>query len=278
MFHHTQPHVLPVRAAVEVSTIYDCLYALGRGFVSDDAAASMTAAARTQIERSRIVLVPSAYVAADAVRVLGADPARVHVAPLGCDHVLRHASRVEVERERGLVLTVSRVDARKNHVRALRTFERLVRERLATRWIVAGPDGHGCEELDAALASSDARDRVTRLRFVDERELADLCARCALFLFPSLGEGFGLPPLEAMALGAAVVAGDNSSQPEVLGDAAVLVDAQDEEALFEATRSVLGDEERARDLARKGRERAARFTWEAAARATLDGYRRAVGG
>src|SRR4029079_4709458 len=115
-----------------------------------------TAAARTLVERCAHIIVPSRFVAREVVSILGADPERVHVAWLGCDHVLRGAGPAELVRE-PYALTVSRVDQRKNHVRMLRVFERLVAEVLLDRWIVAGPDGHGVEEFDAALASSPAR-------------------------------------------------------------------------------------------------------------------------
>jgi alpha-1,3-rhamnosyl/mannosyltransferase len=122
------------------------------------------------------------------------------------------------------------------------------------------------------------RSRVERLRDVADHELPRLYAGAALFLFASLNEGFGLPPLEALACGAPVVAGDNSSMPEVLGDGALLVDAHDEDAIFEGARRVLSDSELAADLVRRGRSRARALTWKACARATLDVYRGAVGG
>jgi glycosyltransferase involved in cell wall biosynthesis len=98
----------------------------------------------------------------------------------------------------------------------------------------------------------------------------------SLFVFPSLYEGFGLPPLEAMACGTPVVAANNSSLPEVLGDAAVLVDGQDVRAVARAITEVLADDELRRKLILRGHERAASFTWEKCALETISAYRTAV--
>ncbi len=275
VFHHAQPHILPVRQAIEVGTIFDCIYTRGGGFVSEAAAVTMTQAAREMVARCAQLIVPSRFVAGEVVSAFGADPARVHVAWLGCDHVLRGANSVNVERE-PLMLTVSRVDRRKNHVRMLRVFERLVASCHVERWIVAGPDGHGVEEFDAALMVSPVRSRVERLRHVADNELLRLYKSASVFLFASLDEGFGLPPLEALACGTPVVAGRNSSMPEVLGDAALLVEATDEDAIYEAARRLLTDRELAADLQQRGLSRARTLTWKACARAVHDVYRTAA--
>lgn len=273
VFHHTQPHLLPVRAAAELATIYDCIYLRGGGFLSEAAAETMTKSAREMVARAQRIVVPSHFVAHDVVASLGADAARVHVAHLGCDHVLRHAQIDPHGAREPFALTVSRVDARKNHVRMLRAFERLVAEGMLERWIVAGPDGHGVEAFDAAVANSPASARIERLHHVSDADLPSLYARASVFLFASLDEGFGLPPLEALACGAPVVAGDNSSMPEVLGDAALLVDAEDEDAIFDAARRAIDDREFAGVLRKRGLARANQLTWKACAQSTLDVYR-----
>ncbi|MBL8860145.1 MAG: glycosyltransferase family 4 protein [Planctomycetes bacterium] len=277
VFHHTQPHLLPVRRAAEVATIFDCIYLRPGGFVSAAAAETMTAAARAMVARSARIIVPSRFVAREVVTHLGAEENRVHVALLGCDHVLRNEHRtVPPPRRERMALTVSRVDSRKNHVRMLRAFERLVADGLVDRWVVAGPNGHGVEAFDAAVAASPARDRVERLLHVADRDLPGLYRRASIFLFASLDEGFGLPPLEALACGTPVVAGDNSSMPEVLADAALLVDATDEDALYAAARRILSEPDLARDLQARGLERSAALTWRACAESVWQAYAAAI--
>ncbi len=113
---------------------------------------------------------------------------------------------------------------------------------------------------------------------VAEEDLAGLYSGCTAFVFPSLYEGFGLPVLEAMACGAAVICGNRSSLPEVAGDAALLVDPMSVEAWTQALARVWRDPGLAADLRERGRRRAARFTWERTARETLAVYRRALEG
>ena len=277
VWHHTQPSLLPVRRAVEVSTIFDCIYVQDAGYLSREAAEAMTRAAREQVARSARILVPSEFVGAEVVMSLGAHPDRVTVTHLGCDHVARGLPPEGFGRPREpYVLTVSRVDARKNHLRMLRAFERLVAEGLPHRWIVAGPAGFGGEDFARALAASPARARVERRLDVADADLPRLYAQADLFLFASLAEGFGLPPLEAMACGTPVVASAVTSMPEVLGDAAWLVEPTDEERIFEAARRLLTEPELAEELSLRGKRRAREFTWRECARRTLLAYQAAT--
>ena len=121
--------------------------------------------------------------------------------------------------------------------------------------------------IDAALARYG--DSVRRLGFVPDAELPGLYAASSIFLYPSLKEGFGLPILEAMAAGSAVVTSSLSSMPEVGGDAVRYADPYDVEAIRAALRELLEDPVRRAELAKAGRERAREFTWERTARETL---------
>jgi len=287
VYHHTNPHLLHVRRAVEVATIFDTIYTLDAspdaseseraGYLSREAAVRMTAAAKELVSRVKMVIVPSQFVGAEVVMTFGVQPERVAIAHLGCDHVARDLPPGGFPKaEEPYVLTVSRVDARKNHLRMLEAFERLVKEGLPHRWIVAGPAGHGAELFDRAVAISPARDRVLRKPFVADEDLPRLYSQADLFLFASLNEGFGLPPLEAMARGTPVVASCVTSMPEVLGDAAFLVEPTESERIFEASRRLLTEPDLAREFAEKGKKRAREFTWRECARRTLLAYREAT--
>jgi glycosyltransferase involved in cell wall biosynthesis len=277
VYHHTQYARLAVRAALEVATIHDCLYLKDADYVDAEAAGRMAAQARELVQRAKRVLVPSEFVGAEVVLHFGAWPSRVTVTPLGCDHLARALPPEGFPAAKEpYVLTVARVDNRKNHVRMLAAFERLVKEGLPHRWLVAGPRGHGCEHFERALARSSAAKRVEWRRDVREVELPRLYAQADLFLFASLGEGFGLPPLEAMAAGAPVVTSSITSLPEVCGDAAWFVEPTEPERIFEAARRLLTERELRAELVEKGRARARRFTWRETARQTLLAYQKAT--
>lgn len=273
VYHHTHPHLLAVRRAAQVATIFDCIYMLDAGYLSREAAERMTATAKAMVARVQRVIVPSQFVGAEVVMSFGVPPDKVTVTHLGCDHVARALPPGGFPKpSQPYVLTVSRVDARKNHLRMLQAFERLVSEGLPHHWIVAGPPGFGVEDFETALARSPARERVVWKRFVSDDELPRLYGQADLFLFASLNEGFGLPPLEAMACGAPVVSSAVTSMPEVLGDAAFLVEPTDVERIFEAARRILTEPDLAEELALRGKRRAREFTWKECARRTLLAY------
>jgi len=117
---------------------------------------------------------------------------------------------------------------------------------------------------------------VRVLGYLPDEDLPALYATAGVFVYPSLYEGFGLPPLEAMACGTPAVTSNTTSLPEVVGDAALLVDPEDPAAIADAIMAVLSDPVLADDLSRRGRERAKQFTWGNAAVETLQVYRNAV--
>lgn len=278
VFHHTQPNVLPVRLATQVSTIFDCIFMLrGSGYLDEAVAERMTVAAREQVKRSKRILVPSQYVGAEVVMALGAHPAQVSVTELGCDHIARELPPAGFGKAKEpYILTVARVDPRKNHLRMLEAFELLVREGLPHRWVIAGPRGYQYEVFARALEESPVKDRVQWIVDAPETDLPKLYAQADCFVFASLNEGFGLPPLEAMACGAPVVSSAVTSLPEVCGDAAFLVEPTESERIFEAVRRVLTEPEIAQELRSRGKVQARKFTWRECAKHTLFAYRKAL--
>lgn len=218
----------------------------------------------------------SRFVAEECVELLGAPPERVHVVPNGVDPGV--AAGGDPERGRRLaggdrfVLAVGTIEPRKDHVTLLQAFDALAAGDPDLRLVVAGADGWGADRFAAALAASPAAaaGRVVRLGFVSDADRADLLAGAAVLAYPSRYEGFGLPPLEAMAAGTPVVATAAGALPEVLGDAAVLVPPGDADALAGALASVLGDGGRAAELVARGRVRVAAHGWEGPRRRLAD--------
>jgi glycosyltransferase involved in cell wall biosynthesis len=227
------------------------------------------------------VIVDSHCTAADVQELLGVPPERlrvVHLAPtpLGPPPSAPAvaAARARYGLEGPFLLYVGTLEPRKNLRTLLRAFACLA-EGDSAGLALAGPRGWLDESIVAEAARQ--RGRVRLLGPVPSDDLAALYAGATAFVFPSLYEGFGLPPLEAMAAGTPVVAARASCLPEVLGDAALFVPPEDEQALAEALRAVLGDASLRGDLRQRGLARAAEYSWERTARETLAVYREVLG-
>ena len=219
------------------------------------------------------VLADSASTRDDLIALMGVPANRVEVLYSGVDPRFR-PEREPGERRRILrryrvgespyILSVSTLQPRKNFVRLIQAFSALSTD---VRLVIAGGRGWLYEDIFAAAAK--CGDRVRILGYVDDSDLPALYRGAALFAFPSLYEGFGLPVLEAMACGVPVVCSNASSLPEVAGDAALLVDPLDTDGLANALHRGLGDRDLSVHLVEKGCVQAARFTWSRAARQLL---------
>ncbi|MBL8777964.1 MAG: glycosyltransferase family 4 protein [Acidimicrobiales bacterium] len=253
---------VPPRSAPMVVTIHDLAFlhrpehftAKGRRFFRQ-----ATACARRDAD---LVLCPS-QVTADDCAEHGFAPDRLRVAPWGVDQRRADAGEVAAVAgrhglDRPYVLSVGTAEPRKNLGAVFAAFARLDRDDLDL--VVVGPDGW--REDVAALAGSVSRDRVRLLGFVPAGDLPGLYAGASVFCYPSLFEGFGLPVLEAMAQGTAVVTSTGTSMAEVGGDAVVLVDPADHGAVAGALGALLDDPEEAARLGAAARARAEFFTWD----------------
>jgi glycosyltransferase involved in cell wall biosynthesis len=168
------------------------------------------------------------------------------------------------------VLSLGTIQPRKNYAALMEAFSALP-ERDVTLVIVGGK-GWLYEDVFKAASGPDIQDRVLFPGFVDDADLPAFYNLAEFFVFPSLYEGFGLPPLEAMACGTPVITANNSSLPEVVGDAGLLVDAQDTDAIRDAMRQLLADSTLGKTLTERGLRRAREFTWTRAAESLLNTY------
>jgi glycosyltransferase involved in cell wall biosynthesis len=211
---------------------------------------------RTARKADRVVVI-SEWTRGRVVERLGLDPGRVHAIHLAVDHE-RFSPDPGLERE-PFLLYPARPWPHKNHTRLFEAFARLRVEQPGLRLVLTGV-GHDASRLPPG---------VETLGGVPTGELVSLYRRAAAVVFPSLYEGFGLPPLEALACGCPVASSNAGSLPEVLGDSAVLFDPHDVDAIAGAVAETLL---RASELSARGPEHAAAFTWEATARAHDEVY------
>lgn len=238
------------------------------------------------VRRAVRVIVPSEYVAQRVHDFLGLEASRMAVVPLGVSGVFSegeaNASVSDVCRRFGVLpggyaVCVGAVSTRKNVVTLVRAAAELPRAGFPL--VMVGPDGHGAEQVDTEIARLDRRARVQRTGYIPDADAAGLVRGAAVLLHPALGEGFGFVPLEAMAAGTPVIAARTSSVPEVVGDAAVLVDeATDPAAWGQAMATIMEDKERRDELARAGAERVKQFSWDRTARRMIEIYRDAASG
>jgi glycosyltransferase involved in cell wall biosynthesis len=176
--------------------------------------------------------------------------------------------------QRPYLLYVGTLEPRKNIVRMLRAFELL--NQMGTRGVqlvLVGSEGWGFKEFRQAWQSSPVRHAIRYIGYVPDTVLGILYRHADVFLYLSLYEGFGLPPLEAMAAGTCVVASNRASLPECLGDAAVLAEPFDTEAVANAVSRLLEDEGLRMDYVRRGLQRAGIYSWRKSAEKTLAVYR-----
>jgi alpha-1,3-rhamnosyl/mannosyltransferase len=196
---------------------------------------------------------------------------RTVVAPLGVTPALAgtlDAEEAETLPAAGFVLAVGTLEPRKNLPRLVQAYRRLDRHLQDEHpLVVVGALGWETGATLDALRSLDGR--CTMLGHVSDAALAELYRRCAVFCYPSLGEGFGLPVLEAMAVGAAVLTSNLSSLPEVGGNAVDYVDPRDTDSIAAGLRGMLEDEPHRADLGRRARARATEFSWSGFAETVL---------
>jgi glycosyltransferase involved in cell wall biosynthesis len=187
------------------------------------------------------------------------------------EDVVRVRERYQLHDE--FVLYAGNVKPHKNLERLIQAFYMVRRRGLdRLKLVLIGDDISKYAALRRAVHQHQLHKYVRFLGYLPEETLAVMYRLAGVFVFPSLYEGFGLPPLEAMASGTPVVTSNVSSLPEVTGDAAVLVDPYDPEAIANGIYRVLNDEMLRRDMRRKGLARARQFSWEASVRRVRDIY------
>jgi glycosyltransferase involved in cell wall biosynthesis len=176
-------------------------------------------------------------------------------------------------------LTVVDLQPRKNHLGLIRAFCDLIQAcpQLPHKLVLVGKDTWYGDKVRRAAETSGVGDRIFFTGFVSDDELIHFYGACDLFVFPSLYEGFGLPILEAMACGRAVVCSNTSAMPEVANAAGILFDPHSTTEVARAMHDLLVDPELRIRTERLGLHRAAQFTWEKTARKTLDVYYKAAG-
>lgn len=191
--------------------------------------------------------------------------------PMPASETLKVKQRLGIAND--FILFVGTIEPRKNLLTLMRAFAELLREtEHRPQLVIAGPKGWLTADFDRAVAEANFGDRLRMMGYVGDDDLRALYSSCTAFVSPSLYEGFGLPPLEAMACGAPVIASRIAAHVETLGAHAHLVEPTDERALAKVIATLLENPNERERLSRSGLEHASRFSWEATAKLTLKVY------
>jgi glycosyltransferase involved in cell wall biosynthesis len=282
---HSPHYTMPLVAGVPVvTTLHDATFFTHPEVHLPVKRRFFRAWTRISLRRASRCVTPSAATRDELVREVGADPGRIDVAHLGVDadrfHVPTAAERAAVREHLGVtgpyIAFLGTLEPRKNAAALVRGWVRAVADRPDPPALVLAGGRGWDDEVDVAIGEVPAGLTVLRPGYLPLDLLAGLLGEAELVAYPSLGEGFGLPVLEAMASGAAVLTTRRLSLPEVGGDAVAYTEP-DPEAIADALGRLLDDPGRRRELGEAALARAAGFDWRACARAHLAAYRAAVG-
>lgn len=242
---------------------------------------------RRTARRAAQIITVSEYSRSDISRTYGIPPDRITVTPEAASpNLLPVTNETELRRiresygiQQNYILSLGSIQPRKNLVRLIEAYSCLrgVRPKVKLpQLVLAGKRGWlDSETFQAAEQNALGKD-ILFTGYVPERDLAGLYSGAACFVYPSYFEGFGLPVVEAMQCGVPVIAGNRTSLPEVVGEAGLLFDPFDTQALINALTQVIEDAEFRGVLRAKGLERAKQFSWRTTAKLTLDAYQRAA--
>jgi glycosyltransferase involved in cell wall biosynthesis len=287
IFHGTNYTVFPFRHSRKVMTVYDLTF-IKYPHYSNAIVQSYADRVQRCLRWTDLILTISASSKQDIVEYLGFPADRIVVTPLASRY---GASRYGVgdrgvapeknaqtfagyDLQRPFILFVSTIEPRKNLVGLIEAFDYLKRtQQIAHDLVLVGQKGWLYEPIFERIARSPYREAIYHLDYLPDDLVAAFYAKADVFVYPSHYEGFGLPVLEAMTLGTPVVCSDNSSLPEVAGDAAVMIDPADDRAIADGMMRVIGDRAFRDQLIWRGYDRAAQFSWRYTAEETLRAYR-----
>jgi glycosyltransferase involved in cell wall biosynthesis len=286
LFHWTNFLCCSQRAGKKILTVHDVSFFLFPEYHPLKRRLLFKAFFPRSLEQADHIITDSQNTKNDLVRYFAVPESKMTVIHLGADPSFRPVAKecaVPVLSEYGIkfeeyLLCVGTLEPRKNLVRLLQAYD-LFRsnDSRGLTLVLAGADGWLNRELFDAIEQSAWKRDIKILGYVPKAHLPALYSGAVSFVYPSLYEGFGLPPLEAMACGAAVIASNSSSLPEVVGNAGLLIDPKQAESIAGAMSKLSGDVALRATLRNRGLARAKMFDWQSTARKTLEIYEKALG-
>ncbi|MBE9035239.1 glycosyltransferase family 4 protein [aff. Roholtiella sp. LEGE 12411] len=282
ILHGTNYSVYPCNNSLKVMNIYDLTFIKYPNYI-DSVVKTYTKRVKHCLQWTDLVLTISESSKKDIIEYLEVDPQKIYVTPLASRYHLSYLSEEIVEKlekqakydfSKPYLLFVSTIEPRKNINNIIKAFNFLKQKyKIEHHLILIGKKGWNYEPIFMAIDTSPWKHEIHHLDYLSDKLVALFYSKADVFVYPSHYEGFGLPVLEAMTLGAPVVTANTSSLPEVTGDAAILIDPNDFIQLAEAILKIINDCQFRQELINKGQERAKLFSWERTAKETLKAYR-----
>lgn len=283
VYHFPNFIIPPMRHGAKVVTIHDMSFLRHPDFAEDKNQRYLSAKTRDTVERADAIITDSRFSSHEIQEFFAVDSNKIFPVHLGVDtgfgSLMDDATRQKTLQTLGLerpyILTVGTLEPRKNIPFLVDVFEKL--ESFDGDLVVAGMPGWKYESILERFRTSPSSKRIRYLRYVDDAVLQALYGGASLFVFPSLYEGFGFPPLEAMACGVPVVSSTGGSLGEVLEGGASLVEGYDHDEWVDRVSTMLTDTDMRSSFEEKGKKLVSRYTWSETARHTWDVYRKVCG-
>ena len=281
LFHSPDFVLPPLAKTTSVLTIHDLSFLRVPDCFTQNLLNYLSKAVPRSIRKANFILADSENTRKDLLELMGVASERVEVLYAGVGESFRPSDGGRARARYGLperfILSLGTLEPRKNFARLVRAFailKRGLRSNNDLKLVIAGRKGWLYEEIFGAVEECGLEGDVIFPGYVEDEDLPSLYSAAELFVYPSIYEGFGLPPLEAMACGTPVVASEAPPLPEVLGDAALFFSPYDEEAMASAMEKALLDEGLRLKLREKGFARSSQFSWEKSAQKLLEIYHR----
>lgn len=284
--HFMNYHVPPGVKGKVVTMVYDTVYKAFPETMNARTRFMLNLSMKRSCKRADIIVTISRFSKSEIIKYLGVSPDKIVVMPCGVDFELFRpgydeedirAAKNKYGLKGGYLLYLGTLEPRKNIDRLVDAYA-LVRQRIDNppKLVIAGRKGWQYDSVFKKVRELGLADDVIFTGYVDAPDSPLLMNGAIAFVFPSIYEGFGLPPLEAMACGTPVIASNAASLPEVVGDAALMVDPFSTESIADTIERIILDEDLRSELSRKGLERALHYSWDNSVRIIADAYDRLI--